>query len=81
MLTTSDRQSYIFEVKNSTEKQRIMLSLKLLVSRLASLIIVGDKTLFDDFFYPQVVFYDIRDDIEETDNIEEISKSFSREDD
>ena len=81
VLTTSDRQSYIFEVKNSTEKQRIMLSLKLLVSRLASLIIVGDKTLFDDFFYPQVVFYDIRDDIEETDNIEEISKSYSREDD
>ena len=51
-IITSDKMTYIFEAKNTQEKARIVLSLKLLVARLASLIIVGDEKLFEDFFYP-----------------------------
>ncbi len=52
VIATSDHLTYIFEAKNTQEKDRITLGLKLLVARLASLIIVGDQRLFADFFYP-----------------------------
>ena len=51
VIATSDHLTYIFEAKNTEEKDRITLGLKLLVARLASLIIVGDQRLFADFFY------------------------------
>ena len=52
VIATSDHLTYIFEAKDTQEKDRITLGLKLLVARLASLIIVGDQRLFADFFYP-----------------------------
>ena len=51
-IVTADHLTYVFEAKNAQEKDRITLGLKLLVARLASLIIVGDERLFADFFYP-----------------------------
>lgn len=51
-IVTSDQLTYVFEAKNTHEKDRIILGLKLVVARLASLIIVGDGRLFADFFYP-----------------------------
>ena len=51
-IVTADHLTYVFEAKDKHEKDRIVLGLKLLVARLASLIIVGDERLFVDFFYP-----------------------------
>lgn len=51
-VVTTDNFVYLFEVAGAAQRDRIVSGLKLLVSRLASLIIVGDKRLFDDFFYP-----------------------------
>ena len=51
-IVTADHLTYVFEAKDKKEKDRIALGLKLLVARLASLIIVGDERLFVDFFYP-----------------------------
>jgi len=51
-IVTTDGTVHLFEVAESSERDRLVSGLKLLVARLASLIIVGDKRLFDDFFYP-----------------------------
>eukprot|EP00568_Trieres_chinensis_P010728 CAMPEP_0183313778 /NCGR_PEP_ID=MMETSP0160_2-20130417/46455_1 /TAXON_ID=2839 ORGANISM="Odontella Sinensis, Strain Grunow 1884" /NCGR_SAMPLE_ID=MMETSP0160_2 /ASSEMBLY_ACC=CAM_ASM_000250 /LENGTH=171 /DNA_ID=CAMNT_0025478933 /DNA_START=16 /DNA_END=531 /DNA_ORIENTATION=- len=51
-IVTTENELFLFEVSDANERDRIVSSLKLLVARLASLIIVGDKSLFEDFFYP-----------------------------
>lgn len=51
-LVTSDSKYHLFEVADRSKKDRVVSGLKLVVARLASMIIVGDKKVFDDFFYP-----------------------------
>lgn len=45
-------EEYLFETATMAERDRLVFSLKLLVARLASMIIVGDKDVFDQFFTP-----------------------------
>jgi len=53
VVTTSNDGLYLFEAKSVEEKQICMNGLKNLVSRLASMIIVGDDGVFDEFFNPR----------------------------
>jgi len=49
---TSQEETFLFEAATEMERNRFVLGLKLVVARLASKIIVGDKGVFDDFFSP-----------------------------
>lgn len=49
---TSDQQEYLFEARNEEERIRFLFAMKLMVARLASKIIVGEKDVFDEFFSP-----------------------------
>jgi len=51
-VSTSQDESYLFEAATEEERNRFVLGLKLVVARLASKIIVGDKGVFNDFFTP-----------------------------
>eukprot|EP00550_Attheya_septentrionalis_P006170 CAMPEP_0198295036 /NCGR_PEP_ID=MMETSP1449-20131203/25447_1 /TAXON_ID=420275 /ORGANISM="Attheya septentrionalis, Strain CCMP2084" /LENGTH=708 /DNA_ID=CAMNT_0043995199 /DNA_START=224 /DNA_END=2347 /DNA_ORIENTATION=+ len=51
IILTADQQRLLFEVANQKERDKIVSGLKLIVARLASMIIVGDESLFDEFFY------------------------------
>mmetsp|Transcript_25575 Transcript_25575/g.38188 ORF Transcript_25575/g.38188 Transcript_25575/m.38188 type:complete len:737 (-) Transcript_25575:159-2369(-) len=53
VVTTSNDGLYLFEAKSVEEKEMCMNGLKNLVSRLASMIIVGDDGVFDEFFNPR----------------------------
>ncbi len=53
VVTTSEEESYVFEATSRKERDELIYVLKLVVSRLASLIIVGDNTVFHEFFDPR----------------------------
>jgi len=50
-IETSD-DIFMFEARNEKEKLRVTHGLKLIVSRLASKLIVGDEDVYDEFFTP-----------------------------
>lgn len=52
IICNSSDEEYLFEAATELERDRFVFSLKLLVARLASKIIVGDKDVFDEFFTP-----------------------------
>jgi len=49
---TNDQKEHLFEAKNEEGRKRFVFAMKLMVARLASKIIVGDKDVFDEFFTP-----------------------------
>jgi hypothetical protein len=51
-IITNPREEYIFEAATTEERDMFVLGLKLLVARLASKILVGDKEIFTEFFTP-----------------------------
>ena len=53
VITTSNNKCFVFEAQSETERDIIVNGLKLLVSRLASMIIVGNNTVFAEFFNPR----------------------------
>lgn len=52
ILSTSAEESFLFEAATEEERNKVVLGLKLVVARLASKIIVGDKGVFQEFFSP-----------------------------
>jgi len=53
VVTTSEEESYVFEATSRKERDELIYVLKLVVSRLASLIIIGDNAVFHEFFDPR----------------------------
>ena len=53
VVTTTNNGSYVFEAQSEIDRDRIIDGLKLLVSRLASMIIVGNNDVFNEFFNPR----------------------------
>jgi len=51
IVTSSDDES-VFEAATRMERDKFVFALKIIVARLASKIIVGDKDVFDEFFTP-----------------------------
>ena len=49
LVKTLDK-SFLFEAKSASERERIVRSLKLLVSRMGSQLLVGDQSFFTEFF-------------------------------
>lgn len=52
-LLTNNGEEYLFELASEEERNKFVFSFKLLIARLASKIIVGDKDVFEEFFSPQ----------------------------
>jgi len=52
VITTNDQKEYLFEAKNEEGRKRFLFAMKLMIARLASKIIVGDRDVFDEFFTP-----------------------------
>ncbi|GFH45420.1 hypothetical protein CTEN210_01895 [Chaetoceros tenuissimus] len=52
MITTNSKEKFLFEAKNREEKRKFLFSTKIMIARLASKIIVGEKDVFDEFFTP-----------------------------
>lgn len=51
-VTTTDQKRYVFEAESSKQRDWVMDSIKLVVARLASIIIVRDEDMLIDFFSP-----------------------------
>ena len=52
-LLTNNGEEYLFELASEEERDKFVFSFKLLIARLASKIIIGDKDVFEEFFSPQ----------------------------
>ncbi len=52
VLVTSTKDEYLFEAKDAEQKKRFVFCMKLMIARLASKIIVGDRDVFNEFFVP-----------------------------
>ena len=52
-ILTNTGEEYLFELASEEERNKFVFSFKLLIARLASKIIVGDKDVFEEFFSPQ----------------------------
>lgn len=52
MIMTNEEKEYVFEAKIEEGGKRFLFAMKLMIARLASKIIVGDKDVFDEFFTP-----------------------------
>jgi hypothetical protein len=52
VLVTSTKEEYLFEAQNEEEKDKFVFCMKIMVARLASKIIVGDRDVFNEFFSP-----------------------------
>ncbi len=49
-ICTNTSEEHTFEAASEEERNRIVYAIKLVIARLASKIIVGDKDVFDEFF-------------------------------
>ena len=49
-IKTIDMGEYLFEAKSSTERNRLMYSLKMVIARFAAKIITQDQSIHDEFF-------------------------------
>jgi hypothetical protein len=52
ILVTTTKDEYLFEAKNEDQKKKFVYCMKLMIARLASKIIVGDRDVFNEFFDP-----------------------------
>jgi hypothetical protein len=52
IVVTNTEEETLFETATRDERDNFLFSFKLMVARLASKIIVGDKDVFDEFFAP-----------------------------
>lgn len=52
IITTNSKEKFLFEAKNREEKRKFLFSTKIMIARLASKIIVGEKDVFEEFFTP-----------------------------
>lgn len=52
VIVTNDEQETLFELATKDERDKFVFAFKIMVARLASKIIVGDKDVFDEFFTP-----------------------------
>jgi len=50
IITTNSKEKFLFEAKNREEKRKFLFSTKIMIARLASKIIVGEKDVFEEFF-------------------------------
>ncbi len=51
-IVTNAEEEYLFEAATQDERDKFVFAFKVMVARLASKIIVGDKDVFDEFFTP-----------------------------
>ena len=65
-ITTTDKKQYIFEADSTEQRDWLMDSIKLVVARLASIIIVRDEEMLVEFFSP---FSGIEDFMEEAEDV------------
>lgn len=54
-LVGNDEEELLFETATKDERDKFIFAFKLMVARLASKIIVGDKDVFDEFFTPLAI--------------------------
>eukprot|EP00551_Chaetoceros_affinis_P006453 CAMPEP_0203686246 /NCGR_PEP_ID=MMETSP0090-20130426/48964_1 /ASSEMBLY_ACC=CAM_ASM_001088 /TAXON_ID=426623 /ORGANISM="Chaetoceros affinis, Strain CCMP159" /LENGTH=996 /DNA_ID=CAMNT_0050555467 /DNA_START=821 /DNA_END=3808 /DNA_ORIENTATION=- len=52
IIVTNTEEEYLFEAATQDERNKFVFAFKVMVARLASKIIVGDKDVFDEFFTP-----------------------------
>jgi len=55
LITCHDGKSHLFEARSSRERDIFVFGLKLLVARLASKILVGDESVFTEFYNPFMI--------------------------
>lgn len=55
IIATNDEDEALFETATKDERDKFVFAFKLMVARLASKIIVGDKDVFEEFFTPLAI--------------------------
>jgi hypothetical protein len=61
-ITTNDGREHVFEAQNTLERDWLVSSLKVIVARLASIIIVRDEVMLLEFFAPYAGFVSLADE-------------------
>ena len=69
------QEDYLFEAATQDERDKFVFAFKVMVARLASKIIVGDKDVFDEFFTPLGVAKKKKSISERTFQINDCSKN------
>jgi len=65
LISTNGNEEFMFEAKNTEERNRFLFAMKLMIARLASKIIVGDRDVFTEFFSASGLNMDSDDEIHE----------------